>query len=396
MVAGVLAGLVFVPRLLARPGTLLTRDGHTVLGDITETQDSVIVVLHGIASRYDRADVAQVIYNGTVEEQFHARLRKLDPLDLRGRMDLAGWASQQQRPDLAVEALQQARNVDPTNRDVALALQAAQRQQDLDALRHHPSTAPSDRVDTPRVAPVSPLAESTTAPALPPPRYRLLTDDEVNRLRQKELGPGDAGTVFEFRNDLARRYLAETKENAKRFRALPIGAQAREILADGNPQDADDVRVRTDPASLQWFHQHLMPVIATACGSVACHGGGEGGGGRGGSFELFTGDAPNTVYTNFYILQNYSTAVGGTEYRMIDRTLPSRSLLLQFALPADQANPRHPNVPDFRPRFRTPADSVYQHTLDWITNDLAPIEPDYHIRVLAEPPTTTERAGAGG
>ena len=208
-----LAALLASP-LLARPGTLTTRDGQTVLGDITETPDGVIVVIRGIASRYDRADVATIDYNGTVEEQFHHRLMTLGPFDVRGRRDLAAWASQQQRPDLAIESLRQARDIDPTDRDTALAMQAAQRQEELDELRHVSGAAPK-----PRPTAMTPPASTTptTVAAPQPPRYRLLTDDEVNRLRQKELSSDDASTVFEFRNEVGRRYRAESGINAKRL-----------------------------------------------------------------------------------------------------------------------------------------------------------------------------------
>ncbi len=108
------------------------RQGQTFAGEVTEDEHFVFVDAAGGQLRIDKRNVAKVDYAADVDNQYHAAARQAGPADVKGRVDLADWANGHARPDLAVASLEEARQIDPANRDVALALDAVQRQMDLD------------------------------------------------------------------------------------------------------------------------------------------------------------------------------------------------------------------------------------------------------------------------
>ncbi len=358
-----------------KTGIVQTLDGHTFEGEITQDDKFITITLHNIATRLDKRNVAKITYTQSLDDQFADRLSKLAADDVKGRIDLATWASDNQRPDLAVTALQEARKIEPTNRDAAIALDNAQRQIDLDA-RH--ATAP----DTPVVAGAG--AGATSKPAAtahaPAMQHRLLTDDEVNIIRQKEMTSDDTSIRVRLDKSVVSRFLGSVDADAATFRQLPAESQAIEILAVNDPKLSNDVRIITDPQPLLTFKQKVYPLIAASCASTACHGGA-----AGGSFGLFPGTSTQAVYTNFYILQTYVERVGGTQYSAINRTVPDQSIVLEFSLPDGIGDISHPKVPDFRARFRTRNDPSYVTSLNWI-NALQPVVPRYGIAVSPDLP----------
>ncbi len=80
------------------------------------------------------------------------------------------------------------------------------------------------------------------------------------------------------------------------------------------------------------------------------------------------------MYTNFYILHKYANKDG----RMIDRTKPEESLLLQYGLPREMTNTPHPDVPGWRPRFTSKSDRLYEQYRAFIDSLWQPT-PDYGI-----------------
>jgi hypothetical protein len=374
-----IAVLALVSVLWAKPGSVQTNDGQVFQGDVTEENGFVTITSHGISTKIDKRNVAKTQYTASLDDQYQQRHDKLAADDVVGRMDLGKWAMQNQRADLAVAVLEEARKIDPTNRDAAAQLLAAQSQLELD--QHQGGAAGA--TTTPAVAPVQPSATGGT-PKPTPAEYRLLTNDEVNIIRQKELQQGD-NVQIRFENNVVKTYLTGTSvEDANTFRALSPVDQATQIISTNDPKLCNLVRIATDPPALLAFKQKINPLVATSCGSMACHGGGK----NGGSFGLFPGDSNNAVYTNFYILQMYEQKVGQVKYKMLDRTVPERSLLLQFLVPANQSDITHPTIPDFRARFRAKTDPMYQSIMEWLNNSLKPIVPDYGINVSPNVPAT--------
>src|SRR5207245_7888611 len=90
------------------------------------------------ATRIDKRNVPAggIEYTASLDDQYNERHAKLAPNDVKGRIDLASWATQNGRSDLAVKALDEAVKIDPASRDAALALDTAQRQVELEQRQH--------------------------------------------------------------------------------------------------------------------------------------------------------------------------------------------------------------------------------------------------------------------
>jgi len=356
----------------SKSGVVQTLQGQTFQGVITQDDKFVTVMqANNTGVRLDKRNIAKITYVATIDDQFNDKLSKLAADDVQGRIDLAKWASDQQRADLAVTALDQARKIDPSNQDAAVALGNAQRQVDQNNGGGAAPAAPG--AGAPKAAP------SAKGPVVV---HRLFTDDEVNRVRQKEMSADDPTVHVRFDNGVVNRFLAAGGYDAATFRQLPAIQQGIEIITNGDASMANDVRIVTDPQPLLEFRK-IYPLIASSCASNACHGGT-----MGGNFGLFSGSSAATVYTNYYILQTYTKTIGGTQYRTVDRATPDRSLVLQFALPAGMADVSHPVVAGYRARLRTREDPIYQQILGWI-NGLSPIAPNYGVAVspvLPPPP----------
>ncbi len=373
------------PAASAKPGVVTNRQGQTFQGDVTEDEQFVYVDAAGGRLALDKRNVIKVDYAADVDAQYLQRHTKLGGADVKGRMDLATWANQQGRPDLAVAVLEEARDIDPANRDVALQLDAVQRQMDLDR-RHGKSAAPPQPGGrTPAAAAAAATAPAMAVTMAPALAHRLLTAAEVNAVRQVEMRTDDRLVKIRFDNNVVRKYVADAGLNAKRFAMFTPEEQALEILKFGTPDLAKDVRVLTDPTPLQQFKVKIMPMVTQACGSPSCHGGT-----KGGDFGLFPGTSTEALYTNFYILQTYAIQIGGVKYLTMDREVPDRSLVLQFGLPVAQGRPPHPVVPELRARFKNRDDPAYTLIDDWLTDSLRVIQPEYGFAVSAHMIPTTK------
>ena len=373
-VAAVVAVGVIARPAAAKPGVVTNLQGQTFSGELSEDDKFVYVSAPGGRLTIDKRNVASVDYNADVDAQYAQRHAKLAAGDVPGRVDLAHWANQHGRPDLAVDVLEEARVLDPANRDVALTLDSVQRQMDLDRRQGkllHPAKA---KPAVARAAAAPTTSKVRTGP--PTMEHRLLTTDEVNAVRQLEMRDDDRLVKVRLENNVAKRYLLASGFDAKRFNALTGEEQALEILKYGTADMAKDVRILTDPTPLQLFKTKVMPLVALSCGSTACHGGT-----HGGDFGLYTGEGTQVLYTNFYILQTYAKQIDGLKYLAMDREVPDRSLVLQYGLPVLQGRPPHPTVPEFRARFKNRDDPAYGVIDDWMTYSLRVIQPEYGFNV---------------
>ena len=367
----------------ARPGMVTLRSGDKPYsGDVTEDEKYVHIKTAGAEILVDKRNVAQIDYSSDVDTMYGTRHDKLAATDVKGRMDLATFARDHDRSDLALAALEEAQQIDPANRDVALAIDAVHRQMDLDRRQGKAATPPSAN-GTPGHPPTTGPATGPAAPAVAVMEHRLLTMDEVNVVRQVEMRTDDRLVKIRFDNNVVRKYLLATIGSTNGREAAMFGRQsaqeqALEILRRGTPEMANSVRVVTDPTPLQLFKTRVMPIVAQGCGSVACHGGV-----KAGDFHLYEGQSTAAVYTNFYILMTYSAQIGGVQFLTMDREVPERSLALQFGLPPLLGRPPHPAVPELRARFKTRDDAAFVTVDDWLTNDLRVLQPNYGFAVSA-------------
>jgi hypothetical protein len=388
MVGG-LSVVLLASALLAKPGVVTNRQGETFNGDVTEDDKFVYVNGAGGQIKLDKRNIASVVYADTIDDQYAARHAKLGAKDVKGRMELAQWANDNNRADLAVAALQEARKIDPMNKDAARALDAAQQQLDMDLAAAKDKGKPAGPTTAPVTASATAAGKATTTPttqmaAAPPLERRLLTPDEINIIRQKEMQPDDPAVKVNFTNNVIKRYVTSGDHNMADFNKLSKEAQALEILTHGDAAMAKDVHITSDPTPLADFKKKVYPIISSGCASSACHGGT-----KAGDFVLYTGDTPAAVYTDFYILLNYSTSVDGVKYLALDRETPDHSLVLQFGLPAKDGKPPHPKLPGSRTIFKSTTDPKYDAIFTWMTKSLSELQPDYGIHVASSVPGPT-------
>src|SRR3982750_31032 len=110
LAAGVIATLLLlfaVGTAGAKTGVVTTKDGQRIEGDVTETDQEVVVDIHGVKTHITRDNLATLVYSESFEKQFQDRLNALDPGDVRGRLDLAKWAIDQKQYDAARTAVDQ-------------------------------------------------------------------------------------------------------------------------------------------------------------------------------------------------------------------------------------------------------------------------------------------------
>ena len=350
--------------LFARPGIVTHRDGSTYTGDVSEEEEGKVTVkVRGIPIAINRTDVVSIRY---IEEgdDFPKKLAALPPKDFKGRMDLAKWALSERKYDWAIQAAESALTIDPNSRDATDFITTVRRQREMD--RNHPAPAAGAGTGT-----TPGTGGGTSAGATSVPAIKTLSPEDINLIRQSEMTDREDFKV-QFLNDVRKKYCEASGENLAHFSNLPPSEQARQIIKNA-PAMRNDVRITSDPASFTTYKQKVQPALLQGCASAGCHSGA-----TGGAFVML----PNTegeagAYTNFFILNQYGKQVGKQKFSMIERTTPQRSLLLQMGLPQEAADPKHPDVPNYRPIYRTPSDPRFLIVAKWLGEQLQLPAPDY-------------------
>ncbi len=383
-VAAGLAVCAVSASLWAKPGIVKTRDGTSYQGEVTETEDGKIVIkVHGIDMRVERRDVASIQYIDDEAGDFQKKLAALPARDSKSRLDMAKSAFAQKHYDWARQAAQAALDADPNNKDASEYLTMIRKQQELEHAKPVDPNGPPATPDQPTDTPTSPADQ------------KVLSADDINIIRQMELGAQENSFKAKLQNDVARRFTVKDNGGTlAQFTAETNQRQAR-LIIDRAPEMRNDVRIMTDPASMAMYKQHVQPAVLGGCATSGCHGGAQAG-----KFVLIApADNEAATYTNFYILTKYTKTIDKTTHSMIDRTAPQKSLLLQYSLPADVADIKHPDIPGgYKGIFRSAADPRYKSIREWITNSLVPLAPDYGIKFTipgssaASPAPTTKPA----
>lgn len=376
--AGMLGIGAMIAVCQARQGVVRTKAGLTIDGDVTEKDDSVVIVSHGVQTVINRDDLLSVSYPADFDQQFKERLAKLDAKDVKGRIELARWAFDNRQYPLARDVLDQAQGIDPNNADANQLMTTVQTQIRLER---------SANTGTP-ATPVTPALGGPTTPAVRPADRRYLSPADVNSIRQAELQASDVNVTFRFENDVIRRYVAAAGGTLSDFNALPQLDKALRVLQYGDPKMRPDVRVVGEPGSILAYKRDVQPTVLQGCAAVGCHSAGSGG-----TFQLYNppeGDAASI--SNFYILQTYAKNIPGSgNVPLIDRAHPEQSMLLEYGLPTEVAQFRHPQAANWRPAFRSRSDPKYLMILAWVRDALSPVPPRYDVSYAlpgAAAPTT--------
>jgi len=359
---------IFASLALAKSGTVRTKDGRSIDGDITETDGEVTIATKVASITFNRTDIASVSYAASIKEQYEKRLAAL-PKDAgaRSHLDLARWLFEAREYTLARAETDKAIELDPNNADASVLRQTIERAMLWEKTRTNPPAA-SGATPKPAGGPAVP----GTRPASVKDR-RYLDPDQINIIRQSELKEGDPPPRARLDKDVKQRFMQHLNITPKDFNLIPDTVKAINILRDGTPDMKADVKILSDPAVLATY-KRIQPMLLIGCASANCHGST-----KAGTFMLYNpADTDPAAYTNFYILTQYNPFLAGTLHKSIDRQQPKNSLLAEYGLPRDQAQTPHPDVPGFTPMFRGTADLKYLVLTRWIES-LIPIEPDYRI-----------------
>lgn len=384
-----------------RLGSVTLLDGSTYDGTVTETEHAVVIrSAQGVEIRVGKERVKAIEYREEADLEFARRLRDLDSQDVEGRVVLAKFAMEQKRPDLAKGVLLEALRLDPNHHEASALYAAARSQVEMERRKAEREAAGHSTLPVP----AAPPAVAGVAVEQDPPAEggggggrRLvrptLDTDGVNYIRQTELGRDETNIAIRFENNAQKRLaeykgmtVADLRKNTPLQQLLLVrgDAGAAEILKD--------IRVVADPLGLAEFRK-IQPLILSGCANSGCHGGP-----MAGRFWLHAPAANDaTTYTNFYLLatgkapvvrQGERTAVR----RLIDRTNPDQSLLLQFALAGSQFP--HPVVPNFKPIFRSAEDPRFENLRKWLNSTLVMLDEEAAYRGLRLPGTEPEPAPA--
>jgi hypothetical protein len=369
MVGG-LGGLLLASALWARPGIVKTRDGQTFRGDVSEQDDQIVIDHKGIHTIVPRENLRTLTYADSIDQESRRRLARLTRYDVPGRLELAQWLFENHAYDLARGVLDEAREIQPRNPDVADMIRTVDRQSDLEN-RENRRHAPVELA----AADNSPRGAATPAPAGPrASAAKQLTPEEINIIKQDEWQEGQPITA-RFQNDVRRRFIAREGLTPAEFNRLPPPRQAWAIIHRGTPEMKADVLLSDPPVMLQF--RKVQRTLVSAC--AACHTESKPVGGFG---LQAPADNEAGFYTNFIILQKYGHKEGDRKYSMIDRERPEDSLLTQFALPPELADAPHPKAGNYKGVVRMRNDPRLKAALEWI-GSLSPIAPDYSDIELA-------------
>jgi len=375
-----LGGLLVVlcaSMVLAKPGVVKMKDGRSIEGDVTDKgADGVTIVTKGGTLSLPQSDVASIIYAINVQEQYQQRLAAL-PKDAGGaaHVELARWLYENKAYELARKEIETALAIEPNSAEAGVLKQTIDRAMIWEKGRSNTTpTTPGPKTPGTVKPPVNPAARKDR---------KLLDADQINTIRQCELRDNERITI-RVEPDVVKKYLAQSGKNPKDFAKQNLYQQAMEILKSGGADLRPGVKVTNDPQALAGF-KRVQPAILMGCASIACHGGA-----NAGTFILHgPANSDPVTYTNFYILTQYVVKTPDGDRKLIIRTLPEKSLLIQYGLPRDVAEAKHPDVTGFTSMFRNTQDQKYIQMLAWIRDGLGAMDKDYGIDFPVQPNTST-------
>ena len=368
---------------IAAPQTVNLKNGGSITGEVTKTPDGYVVrQANGIEVSLRESQVASVTEPTDFASEYQKKLAQIDVKSAEAHIGLAQWAEDQGQLECARKELQSALQIDATNEKAKLLLRR------VEGRLNRPAT------------PAAPAGAATVAPAtqvstsFPNASKELVSDDDIYRIRLAEYKPNEPVSV-RLTNKVVDRFVTcnrglgdfTDRDFEKKFRALPATEQMQYMIDNTTTDDVDirkDIQIQDDPSFMTEFRR-VWPTIEQTCATAQCHGGGRPVGG----FKLYRGPGKNVDYTNFLIL---SAFVKG-DNRMVDRTRPDKSMLLQFGLPKDIAQTPHPKQIS---AFTNQDDAKYRRIMQWINSLNGPEQPAY--RISYRPPTymKLDLGGSGG
>lgn len=354
-------------------GVVFLRDGSMIDAFVVaDDYDKVVVKIEGIEHELPRDDVAYVRIKPSFEDRLAYLRTNIREDDLEARIELARWMARNGHLLKGREEL------------VAIL-----------AKDEHPEAKQLIKLFDARI---ELEANATTDPTPLPPKAdrtagipkRTLTAEDVNLIRVYEIDFTDPPKVS-VKSSTIKSLIEKHGENA----LIPNDPRKREslfalrdidqvkLIFDVQARELyPEIQVESEPRSLDFFKKRVHNAwLIRNCATSGCHGGN-----NAGRFYLHRYDTndPRTVYENLLILERLELEGKG---RLIDYEHPSKSLIIQHALPQSASRNPHPDVPGYRPVFPAHGGRLQKETEQFIRAMYRP-RPNYPVEF--EPPTQNE------
>lgn len=354
------------------PGIVEMRDGTILSGDlVSDGYDEVIIRIKGVNTRLERDAVLQARLDLTVEQKYRRFKELIDPEAWLRRFELASWLFEEARYDLARGELVEI--VAKTQLPQALELLKiveAQIALENDAL-------PPGRW-TERPTPDGDRGPVDLRDLLP---QEILSAEDVNIIRVYEIDfrspPTRIHVSPETIRELTERYGADKRipaDSAGRtrlFRAEPL--EIVDLMFQLKARDLySRIEVQSEPPALNLFRQKVHDAwLIPNCSTSRCHGGLDGG-----RFFLHRRNSKSerVRYTNLLILDRWNEL----DRPLVDYQDPGSSLIIQYALPRNEARFPHPEVKGWKPVFTPGNQRLLRDSLRWISTMYRP-RPGYPV-----------------
>jgi len=355
------------PQPGGQDGFIHLRDGSDLRAIIhADDFDTIDYEIAGIRSRLPRDAVAAITLDVSFDEKY-ARFREaIKPNEIDKRLTFARWLVSEKRFDLAAQELRAlTKEVDlPEGRellrqvDAQLTMEAATKKGSSDPGTGDGSTGARSAPRAPRKGPVD------LRDLLP---SRLVAPDDVNIIRIYEVNL-DKPPRMDISPDTIRELITRYGSSS----LVPTGSDERNRMFSWEPArilrlmfelKARDlytrVRVTSEPEALNRFRTKVHDAwLVPNCATSQCHGGIEAG-----RFFLHRRNSKDerVRYTNLLILLRSSL-----DHPLVDFEDPDASLIVQHALPQDEARFPHPDVKGWKPVFTGTARALRGETVQWI------------------------------
>jgi hypothetical protein len=363
--------------------TVLLTTGERITGVLIEDKvHAVKIRVGGIATTFTADQIDQVQKSAPFRERYKLFSESAgnDPEQI---LKVADWLAARERYELALYEVERALAVSPANVDIRQRKDRLTKQLEL--------IDKSRRAKAPTREAPSPSAPGPARPTDEPARevFPLLTPEQVNVMRIYEVDLRDPPNMVIERATIQRMMDAYAGNPL-----IPVTREGRDAFFRKRPAEILDVMFRLrarelypevkileTPQSIRRFRDDVERAwLINSCATTDCHGGAQAG-----RLRLTNRRAGSdaSVATNLLIIDRFRLDDGSP---LVDYDRPSRSPLLQFALPRGDALRKHPPVPvrsgsrvdAVKPVFRDANDRRYQLTLEWIKSMYSP-RPQYPI-----------------
>lgn len=393
LAAAVLLAMFWAVPALARDVRVVRTEGATLEGElVSDDAAGVTLKISGISTFIKRETIKEVTYLPGVEDEYEKRRGAIKDDDADARYKLAIWLRDQKAYGLAKKELDDMAVRFPKDERVKmLAKLVEQEKAAASAVAPDKAAAPAKVPDAVTKAAAARAAANKNIPT------DRLRDEDINIIRVYEIEIDNNPIVTVPREVMEKVFKAYSTSDL-----VPKGAQDQraflgqpgwrqlQLLFDLKAREYySKVTVKSDPIILQDFKAAIhQQYVVNYCGTSECHGGADAK-----KIFLFRNDpvSDKTVYTNYFILNSYKDSGGF----MIDRDMPDRSYLLQYALPQDVAKTPHPKVKGWQPAIRA-GDAARADTLVRWIQSLGKLRVDYPVDYHAPLPNKPAPEAAPG